>query len=138
MKAPFKNIKASIILYSGLFALLLLTSVKSFSQTYTREAGIYQAYQYSEPVKIEGMNIYYLLNKNGVVLLAFGSSHSTAFSDPTNGIKSGRIATGSFFMSGDELTMSMKKGTGNTYWTFNSNDNSIRGTSITLKYIGSL
>ncbi len=127
-----------IILSIVFFISMSIVSTNAFSQNFSRVSGVYQAYQYSEPVDIQGMNMFYILNKNGLVFMAFGSSSGRAFTDIAGGIKSGRIMTGDFTMSGSDLTMNMKKGTGNTYWTYNSVDKSITNGSITLMYIGSL
>jgi hypothetical protein len=134
---PFRIALFSI----SLFVLIILSSSKLYSQTFDRVEGIYQAYMNSGPVKVEGMNMYYLLNKNGLVFLAFGSSSSRAFSDVNNGISSGRIMGGNFTLNGNSITMRLKsESPSNTYWTYTPNTANISSNEggILLKFIESL
>ena len=130
--------KKKLLLSFCFFIFLNSLSTSSFAQSYNQVAGVYQAYQYGEPLIIEDMNMYYILNKNGIVLMAFGSSSGRAFSDVSNGISSGRIMTGDFTFSGDEITMKMNKGTGSTYWTYSSYNKTLTNGNMSLKYIDSL
>jgi hypothetical protein len=40
--------------------------------------------------------------------------------------------TGNFRFSGDELTMKRKKGTGRTYWTYSSYNNTLTNGNMSL------
>ena len=100
---------------------LLITFLKpsiASAQDYSKVAGIYQVYQNNQPLLIEGMNMYYVLNKNGIILLAMGRSTGTALSDVSGGISSGRISTGKFTMSSNSIIMTMKNAATSTYWTY--------------------
>lgn len=46
--------------------------------------------------------------------------------------------TGNFTLSGDELSMKMKKGTGSIYWTYSSYDKTTTNGTMSLKFIDSL
>lgn len=46
--------------------------------------------------------------------------------------------TGNFTLSGDELSMKMKKGTGNTYWTYSSYNKRLTNGDMSLIFIDSL
>jgi formate hydrogenlyase subunit 4 len=138
MKSPITTMNKNFTMLIGIFVLFSFSSAKSYSQNYSKAAGVYQAYLHSEPVNIDGMKMFYLLNKNGLVFMAFGSSSGSAFSDVSGGTKSGRILTGNFTMSGENITIMMKKGTKKTYWTYDAADNSISNSSMTLIFIESL
>ena len=42
-------------------------------------------------MKMSGLNMYYVLNKNGVVLMGFGSGTSSFFSSINSGIRNGSV-----------------------------------------------
>ena len=120
---------------------LLITFLKpsiASAQDYSKVAGIYQVYQNNQPLLIEGMNMYYVLNKNGIILLAMGRSTGTALSDVSGGISSGRISTGKFTMSSNSIIMTMKNAATSTYWTYYSVDKTIVKDTLKLKFIESL
>ena len=82
--------------------LFLTTLLISFGFTNAQSSGssdvsgVYQAfYMNSEPIDVDGLSMYYILNSKGVVLISLGSSSGSAFSNTSEGIRNGRITGGS-------------------------------------------
>ena len=128
------------------FFLALLTTVLFLNAQenpdnfrYQRVQGVYQLYEYSEPkvkssleqmiygtgssrkpsepLKLDGMNFYYIFNSKGVVLFAIGNTPQKAFYDIQNGIKSGRITTGTYtFEDGGLLKMELGSDKNESEW----------------------
>jgi len=134
--------KITIKSFFVLFFLYFLSTYKSnnlYAQDYSKVAGLYQAYSSGIPVDIQGMNMYYVFNKNGIIVVAFGSSSGRAFADVSGGIKSGRILTGKYSLSGNLLSVKMDKGE-TKIWRYKPSENSIESSSgtISLKFIENL
>jgi len=70
----------------------------------------------NEPVEISyGMKVYYVFNKNGVALMAVGSTLDRALYDISGGIREGRIKVGSYTLSGYKLRLEWKSGNSVTH-----------------------
>ena len=97
-------------------------------------AGIYQMYVDGEPLDQNGQ-MFYLLNAQGVVLTTFGESASTAFQNVEQGLSSGLVTTGTFKVSGDNLTFELEKSNGPTEWKIDAIDKTISRDKVSLKFV---
>jgi hypothetical protein len=93
--------------------------------------GIYQMTKDSNPLKVDGQNIYYLLNDKGVILIGMGKSTKNAFYDISGGIKSGRINSGTYVYDSTFETFNFKIGKANTKssWKYDNTEGSIKKNS---------
>ena len=64
-----------------------------------------------EAIIINGKYTYQLFNKKGVFLIAMGRTVDEAFGNMTSDIRSGRIMTGTYSISGSKVTMIDSEGT---------------------------
>jgi hypothetical protein len=122
------------------FALLSCSSPKAEEETKAPDSnlaevsGIYQMYVDGEPLDQNGQ-MFYLLNAQGVVLTTFGESASTAFQNVEQGLSSGLVTTGTFKVSGDNLTFELEKSNGPTEWKIDAIDKTISRDKVSLKFV---
>lgn len=107
------------------------------AQDYSKVKGIYQTYLDGDPVVVENLNLYYVLNKNGIALMAFGSSPSRAFYDVAGGLKSGRIKSGNFTMTANDITIKLEGGSV-TEWIYVSQTRTLKRDNMKLIYVEGL
>ena len=110
---------------------------ENIPQNYLNIVGIYKLYKDGSPVFTSKMYIYYLLNKNGVALMAMGKSSNIAFYDVSGGIKSGRIIAGKFEMTLNTLALTMGKGE-TTNWVYNSSIKELKKGNMKLVFVENL
>jgi hypothetical protein len=96
------------------------TPVYAQSNSYYDVQGIYQLFEFVgiHPITHEGNNLYYIFNKNKLVLVAMGESPESAFLDMAGGIKSGRISTGRYTINGSDMSLTI--GNTESSWTYES------------------
>jgi hypothetical protein len=107
---------------------------KSPDPNLSEVAGIYQMYVDGEPLNQNGQ-MFYLLNAQGVVLTSFGESATSAFQDVNQGLNNGLITTGTFKISGSNLTFELEKSSGPTEWKLNKLEKTISRDRASLRYI---
>jgi hypothetical protein len=96
------------------------TPVYKQPASYYDVQGIYQLFEFGSihPITYEGYNLYYIFNKNKLVLVAMGESPESAFLDMEGGIKSGRISTGRYTINGSDMSLTI--GNTESSWTYES------------------
>ena len=94
-----------------------MDEVDRVTNSYSEVPGYYQAYQGSTPMTIGGMNVYYMFNEKGVVLLGMGSSSGRAFYDLASGLKDGRINSGTYTKSESAISLKMGESKTKSSWT---------------------
>jgi hypothetical protein len=97
-------------------------------------AGIYQMYIDDEPLN-QGGQMYYLLNAQGVVLTSFGESATSAFQDVGQGLNDGLITSGTYKVSGSNLTFELEKSSGPTEWKLNKLEKTISRDRASLRFV---
>ncbi len=107
---------------------------KSPDSNLAEVAGIYQMYVDGEPLDQNGQ-MFYLLNAQGVVLTSFGESATSAFQDVNQGLSKGLITTGSFKVSGSNLTFELEKSKGPTEWKLNKLEKTISRDRTSLRFV---
>jgi len=129
----------SFTLFFG-FALLSCSSPKAEEETKSPDsnlaevAGIYQMYIDDEPLNQVGQ-MYYLLNAQGVVLTSFGESATSAFQDVGQGLNDGLITSGTYKVSGSNLTFELEKSSGPTEWKLNKLEKTISRDRASLRFV---
>lgn len=109
---------------------------RDYSINYNIISGIYQIRSENIPLNSD-LNMYYILNPKGVVLLGMGSTTGIAFYDLANGIRNGNILTGSYKIKGNRITITMKNGQ-EKEWIYHSYNKSFTSESAQLLFIDSL
>ena len=97
-------------------------------------AGIYQMYVDNESLDQNGQ-MFYLLNAQGVVLTSFGESATSAFQDVNEGLSNGLITTGTYKVSGSNLTFELEKSSGPTEWKINKSEKTISRDRVSLRFV---
>ncbi len=72
--------------------------------------GNYISKDYEGPITLNGLYLYIILNKKNVILMAMGRSFSEAFSDAANGMRSGRIKSGSYTYDQNYISVTWRDG----------------------------
>jgi len=107
---------------------------KSPDSNLTELAGIYQMYVDNESLDQNGQ-MFYLLNAQGVVLTSFGESATSAFQDVNQGLSNGLITTGTYKVSGSNLTFELEKSSGPTEWKINKSEKTISRDRVSLRFV---
>lgn len=87
-----------ILIFGTLTNLILISNIiyKDYLKSKTIIEGVYQVYLDNSPLTTKGNNMYYIFNKNGIVLMGFDSSISNLKKTLKNGINEGTILTGNY------------------------------------------